>query len=258
MSASYTLETVDITKGLAQLWKEEKLCDVQLNVEGQKLPAHKNVLASASPYFNSMFLGDFKESKHNEVTLQGITHTALETILSAIYTKKLKLTNTIVGEVLAGADFLQMGEIAEKCEQHMKSKLSNATCFQFLKLLEKFNMEKGRSAANDFIIKHFATLRKRKEFLEIKKDALCFYLDHEELNPEEEIEVFRAVKSWIEHDQDREQYAAEILRTVRLASISSEILTDEVRKVQFIRQNDDCMDLLFETLKYQSNVYTFI
>ncbi len=252
----YTLETVDITKGLAQLWKEEKLCDVQLNVEGRKLPAHKNVLASASPYFNSMFLRDFKESKDNEVILEGISHTALETILGAIYTKKLKLNNTIVGEVMAGADFLQMDEIAEKCEQHMVTKLSNVTCFQFLKLCEKFNMEEGRAAANEYIIKHFTTLRKNKEFLSISKDALCSYLDHEELNPENEADVFHAAQSWIEHEKNREQYAVEILRAVRLANISTEILTGEVRKVPFVQQNDECMDLLFETLNYQNNIYT--
>ena len=255
MSTSHTLGNIDIVKGLAEQWKQGELCDVKLVVDGDVIPAHKNVLSAASPYFRSMILGEFKESKSDEISLEGMTQTALLNILNAIYTKELKLTNEIVGEVLAGADFLQINDISDKCEQHMISNLSSETCFDFLKLCETFDKELGRKACNGYIIKHFSTVRKNREFLEINKDALCFYLDHELLKIEDEIEAFKAAKLWIEHDKKREQFAAEIMHTVRFASIPSEILTQDIAKIPFIRQNDECMELLFQTFNYQSNVY---
>ncbi len=97
MSNSQRLTTISIIEGLAQQWQQGELCDIKLQVDGQSISAHKNVLAAASKYFRSMFIGSFKESKLNEVTLKGITYTALETIITAIYTKKLKLNNKIVG-----------------------------------------------------------------------------------------------------------------------------------------------------------------
>ncbi len=76
MSSSHTLKTTNVIKGVAQQWKEGKLCDVKLNVylEGRTIPAHKTVLAAASGFFNSMFLGYFKESKYNEITLIDVAH----------------------------------------------------------------------------------------------------------------------------------------------------------------------------------------
>ncbi len=256
MSTCYTLQMVNVMKGLAQLWKERKLCDVKLIIEGQEIPAHKNVLAAASEYFYSMFLQDFKESKRNQVKLEGVTHAAMQVILSAIYTTELKLTDKSVGEVLVGADFLQINEISEKCEQHMIRNLNNATCFRYLKFFEICGLNNGRTAANDFIMKHFTSLRENEEFLEISKDALCSYLHDQMLDPENEIEVFRTAKAWIDHDRVRKQFSAEILHTVRLASIPSEILRGEIRNIPFMCGNDKCMNMLLDTFNYQNNVYT--
>ena len=255
MSSSYTLTTMNIIKGLAQQWEQGELCDVKLQVQGQSILAHKNVLAAASKYFHSMFLGEFKESKHNVVNIQGITYTGFEIILRAIYSSELELTNKSVEEVLAASDFLQIEEIAGKCEQHMISNLTNATCFTFLKLCENFHMESGVSAANDFIISHFSTITISNEFLEISKEALCAYLDDDMLNIKNEMEAFRAAQIWIEHDKERERCSAEIMRSIRLACIPSEIVNSEIRKIPFIQQNHECLDLLFETLNYQSNIY---
>jgi hypothetical protein len=42
--------------GLNELRKEGHFCDVTLSVDGVKFPAHRNVLASFSPYFKVRFL----------------------------------------------------------------------------------------------------------------------------------------------------------------------------------------------------------
>lgn len=41
--------------GLNELRKEGHFCDVTLSVDGVKFPAHRNVLASLSPYFKVSF-----------------------------------------------------------------------------------------------------------------------------------------------------------------------------------------------------------
>ncbi len=47
----------EILASLAELREEEMFCDVKLNAEQRSIPAHKNVLAAASPYFRAMFSG---------------------------------------------------------------------------------------------------------------------------------------------------------------------------------------------------------
>lgn len=77
--------------------KEERFCDVVLCVKGERFPVHKVVLASASPYFASMF----GQSGHIEAhTTEDIDLTklipckgALQAILNYIYTSQVQLND---------------------------------------------------------------------------------------------------------------------------------------------------------------------
>ncbi|GMS90969.1 hypothetical protein PENTCL1PPCAC_13144, partial [Pristionchus entomophagus] len=44
--------------------------DVILVLEGQKFPVNKKMLSAQSSYFNSLFYGDFKESKQEEIEIK--------------------------------------------------------------------------------------------------------------------------------------------------------------------------------------------
>ena len=59
-----------ILDGLGALMESGSLADVDLIVEGKGFPAHKAVLAAASPVFHRMFTGDFKEGKDGKVEVE--------------------------------------------------------------------------------------------------------------------------------------------------------------------------------------------
>ena len=86
---------------LASLWQDTTFSDVILVVEGPqeeprrqttlKIPAHKAVLAAASPYFHMMFTSPFyTERNKREVILKsdniGLDPGSVEAILRYIYT----------------------------------------------------------------------------------------------------------------------------------------------------------------------------
>ncbi len=256
MATVHTLESINIMDGLTEQWRNGEFCDAKLNIEGNILLAHKCVLSAASEFFRSIFLGDYKESKKAEVEVKDVTHAAMQSILGAIYTKKLKLTNKTVVDLLSAADFLQIAEIAEKCEQHMIAKLTNVTCLQFLKLFDKYSLEQGQKAAHDFIVKNFKTISNNKDFLKVSKEAMCSYLCDGNLQVDREIDVFNAAKAWLEHDKTRLDFVAEIMGHISLAIIPPDVLSGEVRKVPFVRDNEKCMDLVFEALNYHGNVHS--
>ncbi len=256
MATVHTLESIKVMEGLTEQWHNGEFCDAKLNIEGEILLAHKCVLSAASEYFRSMFLGKYQESKKGEVEIKGVTHPAMQGILAAIYTKKLKLTNKTVVDLLSAADFLQINEIVEKCEEHMVAKLTNVTCLQFLKLFDKYSLEKGQKAAHNFIVNNFKTVSINKDFLKVSKEAMCSYLTDENLQVDQEMDVFSAVKVWIEHDKSRLDFAAEIMCEISLALLPADMLSGEVRKVPFVHGNEKCMDLVFEALHYHSNVHS--
>ncbi len=241
-------------QGVTGLWTEGNLCDITLVADGKSIAAHRIILAAVSPFFRRMFIGYFKESKQSEVHLEGIGYEALEVIVKCIYTDVLDMNGS---EVLAAAHFLQINSIVYACEQGMICELSDdyENCFLYLEDFEKFDLDEGRLAAISHILKNFVPLSKTPDFLKIRKDALCSFLDHPDLIISEEIEAFRAVKAWIEHDASRSKHGEEIMQYIRLAFIPVETLKQEVRKAEFMQSNETCARLLSEALKYHDNIY---
>ena len=94
------LSTDHVLKWLDDLRDRKLLCDVHLVAEGAKFPAHRVVLAAASPYFQAMFTGGFKENQMNEITLNDTTFQGLKCVLDAIYTGELSLSEENVCAVL--------------------------------------------------------------------------------------------------------------------------------------------------------------
>ncbi len=256
MANIVSFDNTEIMEGLAQQWKNRQFCDAKLKVEGKVIMAHKCVLSAASEYFRSMFRGNFKESKKGEVEIKGITHVAMETIMNAIYTKKYILHDSDVVEVLSAADFLQINKIVKECEKHMTNFLELKNCFEYLKLSEKFRLKDLQEVAHDFIMTNFHAVSNEKGFLDITKELLYSYLANEKLQVKQEIDLFRAVKCWIEHDKERLKFAAEMMGAISLASIPPESITGVVRKVPFVRDNEKCMDLVFEALNYHGKLYS--
>ena len=82
-SSEYTLS---LLTALYNQLKTSEFCDVMLDVSGQKYPAHRNILAAASPYFHAMFTGGLSESSETEIHLHGTTAEVFEVLLKFMYT----------------------------------------------------------------------------------------------------------------------------------------------------------------------------
>lgn len=66
-------------------WNDRATSDVTLICEGREFPCHREVLASASDYFRTLFFGRFAESNAPAVELFEDDLAALERLLRALY-----------------------------------------------------------------------------------------------------------------------------------------------------------------------------
>ena len=65
------------------LWKSEQLCDINLQTnDGPPQKAHRLILAASSPYFKAMFTMNMEEKSLKTITIQEISHKALELMVS--------------------------------------------------------------------------------------------------------------------------------------------------------------------------------
>ena len=83
MSAEPVKQNAEKQKGpFSKPWQNS---DAVLVVEEKELHVHSNILSIASPYFDKMFNGNFKESQTKRVTLEGKSFDAIEQMLKHIY-----------------------------------------------------------------------------------------------------------------------------------------------------------------------------
>ncbi len=245
-----------IMSGQAQQRENCILCDVQLQTEGKLIPAHRSVLAAASPFFEAMFTSEFKEKNDTVVKLNDITPDALEVVIDAIYKFNLELTIQNLPEVLAAAHMLQISGIIEKCKIHMIDNIEKRTCFTFLALGEKYEFKDVVSKANEFVLSNFTEISKTSEFKSISKDALLYYLASDALHfTQSECEVFEAACLWLEADEDRIQYVSDVMKLVRFMLMTANTLGTIVSH-KMLENNSECQKLVTDALVYQANIYT--
>ncbi len=67
---NYTLPTEELVDGVASFYESDFLCDGELEAEGKVFKVHRFLLAAVSPYFRTMYNGNFKESGNDPVKLQ--------------------------------------------------------------------------------------------------------------------------------------------------------------------------------------------
>ena len=170
-----------VLKGLDELRNQQLLCDVHLVAEGAKFPAHRVVLAAASPYFQAMFTGGFKENQMNEITLNDMTSKGIHRVLDAIYTGELSLSEENVCDVLAVASQLQLMEIVTFCDRFLVSNVSPENCLSFLSVAEKYDLVEVVDVCNEFLLENFSTISQLIEFKNISKQQLCSYLSNDQL-----------------------------------------------------------------------------
>ena len=249
------LSPTEIISGLAEQRDNGILCDVELKAEGAVIPAHRSVLAAASPFFHAMFTGEFKEKNDKIVTLNDITYDALKVVIDAVYKHELVVTNELVAEVVSASHLLQMSGIVERCKTFMIENMSQTTCFTFLALAEKYEFQDLAAKANDFVLRNFIKISKSLEFKNISKEALCNYLSSDSLKFENsEAEVFEAARQWLKAKEGRMQFVGEVMNKVRFMLMSADEL-GEISDKKIVENNIECQKLIRDAFVYQANIY---
>ena len=264
MMSKVKLSRDHVLKGLEDLRDQELLCDVHLVAEGAKFPAHRVVLAAASPYFQAMFTGGFKENQMSEITLNDTSSKGLESVLDAIYTGELLLLEENVCDVLPVASLLQLSEIVKHCEDFLIAKVSADNCLSFLAAGEKYDLQEAVDSCNKFIMENFDTFSQMAEFTNLSKEKLYNCLSNDQLKTSHgEINVFRGALKWFEANPganaDRDSSdLADLMQQVRFPLIPTDLLLDEIQTCRLISENNQVMKMVSEALRFHSHDKVFL
>ncbi|XP_072018160.1 kelch-like protein 28 [Amphiura filiformis] len=244
----------DMMQKFYSFLKEDKHCDITINIGGRSFQAHKMVLAAASEYFESMFSGGFVESTKSEVEIDG-DGCAFEKLLEYAYTGKLNLADDTVvpTEVLKLACYMQFDKIIAQCSMKLEKDLydGKVLCedvFTLAVLAKSYGepLKDLLGCAVRAMAFDFSKFIKTEAFLQ----GMCADLFEQVLlEPNlacsaKEEEVLTSLISWLSHDlSNRKQHAAKLLKTIRLGVIP---VTELTKEASFFDKHNmaECCELL--------------
>ena len=239
----------DAFERLAEFRDNGLLCDLLLCVGDKEIPAHRVILAAASPYFRAMFLGKLAESCQDRVALYEIDGVAVELLVQYAYRGFVEINEFNVQCLLYASALLQFDEVNKACCVFLRKTLDVSNCLGIRSLAESLSCYELFRIAHQFVVDHFGDVLNQEEFLFQPYDSLKSLLNCKFLNASSEEEILNGVLTWLNfHPLARQSYAPSLIKRSCLIKITPEFLSNRVLKDPIVQSNYECQRMILETL----------
>ena len=139
----------------------------------------------------------------------------------------------------------------------MEEQVSVNSWSDFLRIAEKYSLQKLREKTVNFVYENFSEVSKTPEFRRLPKDLVCYFLGSDLLKVNgQEIRVFRAARSWVEHDDGRIGFLKDVMKCVRFPVIPTQLLREEVLGWHYLYKEPGCAAMVTEALCYHGEIYS--
>ncbi|XP_031561493.1 kelch-like protein 28 [Actinia tenebrosa] len=234
---------------LNELRQEDIFCDVSLSVEDQIFPANKIVLAAASPYFFGLFTNDLLEKTSNVIKIEALSASMIQQVLHYMYTGEVIIEFSNAKEIIMAADYLMMQSLKSLASSVLLENLSSHNCIDLFGFGVKYSCMDLVTRASDCMLEKFENASLSEYFKELDFTGLESLISEDDLEVEREEHVLNRVLDWVKYDiSGREEYLPQLLRSIRLFSMSKESLTEYLEEEDLIKENALCTNILKKSL----------
>ena len=248
--ADYTLKQLN-TQRLSGI-----LCDVVLIVDGEEFPAHKGVLAAHSKFFLTMFTTDMLEKRETRTCVNGVSATAMRSLLEFMYSGHLQIHLDNVVELLEASNFLFVAKVKRACCKFLESAVDLENCLTILSIADALCCDGLSRAVTKYINQKFTEFAKTEAFLRSGYDNVRKFLSSDDINVENEEKILEILVDWIKYDPERRQCCKdELFKLVRLPFIPASRL-QELKELATMDIAQSCPQQAKKTAarKYYSSV----
>ena len=229
--------TVELSGGAAYpteliaLWREsaDNFCDIVIVVEGKAFPAHRCVLAAASPFMRVHFKQQaFADSGAREFTVSDLSAVAFACALDFIYSGAATLeSDARLLDLLEVASRLEVAPLLEAVSAAIQHRVTCTDSVQVWELAERYSLPMLETAARRACLRSFEPLVKSPSFLSLSRERLLALLGDDALTIDSELTAFEAALQWARHHgATSDSELAELLAHVRFGFMPRERLHD--------------------------------
>lgn len=162
--------------------------DVIFEVEGKKVPAHRNILVTRSEYFRAMLSehSAFRESKTpigSPIYVGDITYEIFTQVLHFIYTGHVDLTNFpyyVAVELMRAADKMNLVELEKVCLFHLSLMINQDNVIKIYKETHDKNpiMQSVVQMCHDEMSANFAYISRTSDFCSLPQELMIKIIEN--------------------------------------------------------------------------------
>ena len=241
----------ELIERLDALRRNESFCDVTVAVKGKEFKAHKPVLAAASPFFLSLLESDMRESNEQliRIELEEATAAVMEEVLKYIYTGNVSVTEESGHNLIATADYLLMPGLKTAACDFLRKNLIPDNCLCNYYFADKYQCTELKESSSKVIQKRFSIVMETDDFLNLDVEQVMEWVSSDNVIVKAEEQIFHGIVKWVSHNKsEREKDFPELLRQVRLMSISHDFLCNSLVKEELVTTNFECAKLVLDSL----------
>jgi len=168
----YLPETT-FSNDFSNLFNNSFLSDVTFIVNGNKVFAHKAVLASRCPYFACLYRSGLKEAHESEIPITDFSFSAFFEFLRFLYTDHATVTEPqLAAELMCLAEFYRVERLKSVVEVYLSRCIDIDNACIILEIAHRFNALQLKGLTFEYILSNYDRIRATNSFIDMHKECV--------------------------------------------------------------------------------------
>jgi len=157
---------------------EDEYSDITFLVEGQKVNAHRAILAGRCEHFAAMFRSGMRESVEREIAIPNISKTVFLLLMEYLYADSVKVDLEYAVELFMIADLYQLDRLRDICCSVVKRNLTVENAPMLLQSSADVHCQTLKDICMEFVVTNFDSISKKDEIKAVSHTLLLEILSN--------------------------------------------------------------------------------
>ena len=162
----------ELANDFKKLFLSEEFCDVEFEIEGKILKAHRNILAIRSLYFKGLLCESLKSNRLlKPIHIEHISYDAFKSLIMYLYTNHIEVNTNpkIVCELMRNGNTYNIESLYISCIEFIEDILDTEKILDIYKYstIEEPELTEVKELCLKFIALHFHDIIKKHDFQEL-------------------------------------------------------------------------------------------